>query len=54
MDDLSPSLKLFYGHTKAWSEFNLIGEEVNENSNELKRSSRLINTKSHVCLQKTT
>jgi putative transposase len=54
MEGLSPSLKLFDELMKGWSGFTLTGDEVDEDSNELVRSPRLVNPKSYVSLSKTT
>jgi putative transposase len=54
MEGLSPSLKLFDELMKGWSGFTLTGDEVDEDSNELVRSTRLVNPKSYVSLSKTT
>jgi putative transposase len=54
MEGLSPSLKLFNKLMKGWSGFTLTGDEVDEDSNELVRSPRLVNPKSYVSLSKTT
>jgi len=53
MEGLPPSLKLFEELVKGWSGFTLTGEEADEGSNELKRSPKLVNPKSYICLQKT-
>jgi hypothetical protein len=54
MEGLSPSPKLFNELMKKWSGFTLTGEEAYESFDELRRSSRLMNPKSHVGLFKTT
>jgi putative transposase len=54
MEGLSPSLKLFDELMKGWSGFTLTEDEVDEDSNELVRSTRLVNPKSYVSLSKTT
>jgi putative transposase len=47
MEGLSPTPKLFDELMRGWSGFTLTGEEADENSNELKRSPRLMNPKSY-------
>jgi len=54
MEGLSPSLKLFDELMKGWSGFTLTGDEVDEDSNELVRSPRLVNPKSYVSLLRAT
>jgi putative transposase len=54
MEGLSPSPKLFNELMKRWSGFTLTGEETDESTDELERSSRLMNPKYYVGLFKTT
>jgi hypothetical protein len=54
MEGLPPTPKLFDELMKGWSGFTLTGEEADEGSNELKRSPKPMNPKSHVSLSKTT
>jgi transposase len=54
MEDLPPSLRLFKELMKGWSGFTQTGDEADEDSNELKRSPRLLNSKNYVSLLKTT
>jgi putative transposase len=54
MEGLSLTPKLFDELMRGWSGFTLTGEEADENSNELKRSPRLMNPKSYVVLSRLT
>jgi len=54
MRGLSPTPKLFDELMRGWSGFTPTGEEADEGSNELERSPKLLNPKSHVSLSKTT
>jgi len=47
MEGLSPTPKLFDELMKDWSGFTLTGEEADENSNELKRSPKLMSPKNY-------
>jgi putative transposase len=47
MEGLSPTPKLFNELMKDWSGFTLTGEEADENSNELKRSPKLMSPKNY-------
>jgi putative transposase len=54
MEGLPPTPRLFKELMMGWSGFTLKGEEADEGSNELKRSPKLMNPKSHVSPFKTT
>jgi hypothetical protein len=54
MEGLPPTPRLFKELMMGWSGFTLTGEEADEGSNELKRSPKLMNPKSHVGPFKTT
>jgi putative transposase len=54
MEGLPPNPKLFDELMKGWSGFTLTGDEDDEGSDELKRSPKLLNSKSYVSLSKTT
>jgi hypothetical protein len=54
MRGISPTPKLFDELMRGWSGFTPTGEEADEDSNELERSPKLLNPKSHVSLSKTT
>jgi putative transposase len=54
MEGLPPTPKLFDGLMRGWSGFTLTGEEADEDSDELKRSPKLVNPKSYISLFKTT
>jgi len=54
MDGLPPTPKLFDELMRGWSGFTQTGEEADEGSDELKRSPKPTNPKSHISLSKTT
>jgi len=54
MKGLPPTPKLFDELIRGWSGFTLTGEEADEGSDELKRSPKPMNPKSHISLSKTT